>query len=154
MGARRGCEEGEAEKSRGWNPHGCYEGGGKPFYEGCFPCVEGLLAFVPVVSLGCKGSELCWILSPGGWEGEAWRLGLELLVLLEGLLLRRKQRDPAVASCSGNSERKVSGCSDHSRLHPGALIGIAACVSSGLQPLASLPLPKFGKESKDVALKG
>ena len=38
----------------------------------------------------------------------------------------------AVASCRGNSELKVSGCSDHSKLHPGALLGIAARVSSGL----------------------
>lgn len=58
----------------------------------------------------------------------------------------------AVASCRGNSELKVSACSDHSKLHPGALIGIAACVSSGLVSAAAR-LPKFGKESKYVVLK-
>lgn len=71
--------------------------GGTPFCEGCFPCI-GLPAFVPVISLGCTGSKCCWILSPGGQEGEAWSLELELLVLLEGLLRRRKLHDPAVAS--------------------------------------------------------
>lgn len=70
---------------------------------------------------------------------------------LGGLLPRRKQHDPAVASCSGNSELRVSGCSDHSEPHPRAWVEIAACVFSSSQSPSSLLLPKFGEESKYAA---
>lgn len=86
------------------------------------------------LSLGCRGSKSCWILSHGGQEGEAGTPGT-----LGGA--PSSEEEAAVTQllpAAVEVLNLVSGCSDHSKLHPGALIGIAACVSSGLQSHESL----------------
>lgn len=81
--------------------------------------------------LGCQGSKCCSILNSGGPEGGVawgWNSGFSW----RGPFFQGgSSSDPAVASCSGNSELSLR-LLDRSKLHPGASIGIAACVSSGL----------------------
>lgn len=64
------------------------EGDGREAFLGRVFLMRRTSCLCQCLSMGCRGSK--WILNPGGREREAWSLGLELLVLLEGLLLRRK----------------------------------------------------------------
>lgn len=60
--------KGRLEEQVGGTPSQACELGDKPLCEWCFPCIEGLPAFVPAISLGCRKSR--WILSlVGGKRG-------------------------------------------------------------------------------------
>lgn len=147
-------DEREAEKSRWVEPSQACELGDKPLCEWCFPCIEGLPAFVPAISLGCRGSRRCWILSPGGQEREVWSLELELLVLS---WRAPSTEEAARSSCCQLQWKLWAQCLRLLRPrepHPRAWVEIAACVFSSSQSPSSLLLPKFGEESKYAAQKG
>lgn len=74
-------DEREAEKSRWVEPSQACELGDKPLCEWCFPCIEGLPAFVPAISLGCRGSTL----DPKPWW--AGKRGVESVTGTPGSLL-------------------------------------------------------------------
>ena len=72
-------DEREAEKSRWVEPSQACELGGDTLQEWRSPCIEGLPAFVPAISLGCRGSSGAGSLAlvgrkerRGVWNRSSW----------------------------------------------------------------------------------